>query len=345
MCAEVQSDLRLQNPLRPLESFRHWSENCQRRPMLEVVRDWRDFPARLHGGVLTIGNFDGVHRGHQVILNQLVRTARQRNCPSIVFTFSPHPIAILRPQQAPIPLSDFEYRGRLLGKFGIDVMVVCRTNPELLALEYHQFFAQVVRSAINPVSMIEGPNFYFGRNRKGTPERLAELCEQSKIDLQIVKPLEAEGEMVSSSVIRQLISAGEIAAANQSLGHCFELSGTVTTGDGRGRRIGVPTANLSDVGTLIPADGVYAGTSVIAGKSYPAAINVGAPLTFGQTDRRIEVHLVGFAGNLYGQRIRIQLREKVRDSRAFDSADELKQQIRSDIQSVVSIADGDQQDC
>lgn len=307
------------------------------RPFLEIVPGWQNFPARLRQGVVSIGNFDGVHRGHQEILGQLVQQARQRNVPSVVFTFSPHPLAILRPHAAPQPLTSFEYRARLLARFGIDVMVICQTVPELLELQYNDFFDAVIRKTLCPTAMMEGPNFHFGKDRQGTPERLRELCELHGIGLQIIEPKTLDGDMISSSNIRRLLLQGQIAEANQALGHQYELWGTVVRGDGRGRKLGIPTANLGQVKTLIPADGVYAGWARSLFGIHPAAINIGAPVTFGQIDRRVEVHLPGFQGDLYHSHLSVKLVQRIRDSKSFASADELKSQMTTDIATIIAI--------
>lgn len=304
------------------------------RPFLEVVRGWQNFPSRLQGGVVTIGNFDGVHRGHQEILRRLVNEARQQQVPSVVFTFSPHPLAILRPESQPVPLTDFDTRARWLARYGVDVMVICETNRELLNLHYRDFFQQVVWRTLRPVLLAEGPNFHFGRGRQGTPVELRQLCLSHGVTLEIVEPKKDAGQMISSSVIRKCLSNGQIGTANQALGHPYELQGVVQRGDGRGKALGIPTANLGNVSTLVPADGVYAGIVHACQRPYVAAVNIGAPVTFGKTDRRIEIHLIGFEGDLYDQRLRLQLVERIREPREFASADLLVQQMQQDLQQI-----------
>lgn len=311
-------------------SHHHWPGT--ERPFLEVVRGWQNFPARLQHGVVSIGNFDGVHRGHQEILARLVQVARQRRVPSVVFTFSPHPLVVLRPEAAPTPLTCFDYRARLLSRFGVDVMVICRAEPALLELGYREFFDQVIRCTLRPTFLLEGPNFYFGKNREGSPERLGELCRQNRIELEIVDPKTLEGDMISSSSIRTLLLQGHVQQANQLFGHCYELCGTVVPGDGRGRTLDRPTANLGKLSTLIPGDGVYAGLARSSQGVFPAAINIGAPLTFGQSDRRVEVHLIGFRGDLYQGRLCVQFLQRLRDPQTFENAEQLKTQLNHDVE-------------
>lgn len=309
------------------------------RPFLEVVRGWRNFPARLQHGVVTIGNFDGVHRGHQEILGRLVREARRQQVPCVVFTFSPHPLAILRPESKPVPLTDFDTRARWLARYGVDVMVICETNRELLNLHYQDFFQQVVTQTLRPSLLAEGPNFHFGRGRQGTPEQLRQLCQSHGISLEIMEPKKDAGQMISSSLIRKCLSNGQMDTANQALGHPYELQGVVEHGDGRGKALGIPTANLGSVSTLVPADGVYAGIVHVCQRPYVAAVNIGAPVTFGKTDRRIEIHLLGFEGDLYGQRLRLQLVRRIREPREFASAELLKQQMQLDLRQIQQVVE------
>lgn len=307
---------------------------------IEVVQDWRQFPARLRQGSLSIGNFDGVHKGHQVIIRKLVATAKASGRPSIVFTFDPHPLSILRPDSAPVPLTTLTQRANLLAKFGVDVMVVCPTDRALLELDYRQFFQQVILEQMSPRLIVEGPNFYFGKERGGNIERLQQLCQNQEIALDIVRPQQIDGQMISSSEIRRFLKAGDIQNANDAFGHYFGLAGDVIAGDQRGRTLGFPTANIGNIATLVPKDGVYAGWTQIAGHKYAAAINIGAPLTFGQNDNRVEAHIIGLDRWLYGDHVLINLHQRLRESKKFPSQELLQKQILEDVAATVRCNSG-----
>jgi len=302
--------------------------------LLEVVEDWREFPARLRGGSLTIGNYDGVHRGHQALLDCLCRGAKSLRGPSIVFTFDPHPLKVLAPQRAPLPLTTIKQRAARLARSGVDVMVVCRVDAALLNLDYQRFFRQIIVGHLAPKQLVEGPNFFFGKNRMGNVERLQELCRQEQVKLQIVAPQTHAGDMISSSQIRGWLREGNVQQANEALGYAYRLQGLVVTGDGRGRQLGFPTANLAEIRTLLPRDGVYAAWTRIQGRVYATAVHVGPPLTFADDAVRVEAHVVGLAADLYGSRLTFHLEKRLRDTRRFDSPQQLRGQIEEDVRAV-----------
>lgn len=301
---------------------------------IEVISDWRDFPARLRGGCVTIGNFDGVHLGHQVLLREVAQWAKPLRRPSIVFSFSPHPLAVLQPENAPLPLTTIGERARRMALCGIDALVVCRVDQALLDWDYRYFFEQVIVKALAARRVVEGPNFFFGKDRHGDVARLQELCLNHRIDSQIVVPEEIDGRMISSSRIRHWLHAGEMALVNQALGCPFRVTGEVVPGDQRGRVLGFPTANLAKIETLLPKEGVYAAWTKIGCRKFPAALNVGAALTFASGQSRVEAHVLGLSADLYGQTLSFDFGPRLREVRRFDSIDELKRQIQSDVAAV-----------
>jgi riboflavin kinase/FMN adenylyltransferase len=298
---------------------------------IEVIEDWRDFPARLRGGCVSIGNFDGVHRGHQILLQQASTWAWQRGRPSIVFTFSPHPLAILQPELAPLPLTTVGQRGRRLALAGIDVMVVCQVDQALLDWDYRHFFDRVVVQTLAAKNVVEGPNFFFGKDRQGDVAKLQELCRRYHIDSHIVVPEEIEGRMISSSRIRHWLKSGDVGQANLALGYRYQISGRVVAGEGRGRHLGFPTANLADITNLLPRDGVYAAWTRIDGHDFPVALQIGSPLTFPGSPSRVEAHILGLSQDLYGRVLHLDLGVRLRDVTRFDSGEQLKRQIAADV--------------
>jgi riboflavin kinase/FMN adenylyltransferase len=290
------------------------------------------------GGLVTIGNFDGVHRGHQSMIQTLAKRSHERKVSAVVMTFDPHPIKILRPHQAPPSLSSIQYRGELLEAYGVDCLIVIPTDRALLNLTPAEFFKQIVCHELAAKGLVEGENFCFGRDRSGDISTLKSLCRDSGLTLEVVPSVSVENHLVSSSSIRCLISEGEMASAVELLGHPYRLSGTVTRGAGRGRTLGFPTANLENVETLLPADGVYAGFTQVVANSYPAAVNIGPNPTFGETERKIEVHLVDYEGELYGEQIDVNLLDRIRANARFSNVEKLKRQLAKDIATVRRLA-------
>lgn len=293
-------------------------------------------PAICTRGIVSIGNFDGVHCGHAHLLKRAKLLSVEHGPPVIAVTFDPHPLKLLRPEQFEPLLSTADDRAQWLHEAGADHVVILQTDASLLALSAREFFDQVICGNLRAVGLIEGPNFGFGRGREGNLDTLAEFCKAAKLVLEVVQPLQLHGEMVSSSRIRGALLAGDVASARRSLGRPYRLSGTVCVGQRRGQTLGFPTANLERVMTLIPGDGVYAVRAREPGAehSWPAAANLGPNPTFGEQARKIEVHLIGFNGDLYGHELTIEFFSRLRDTRRFDSVDDLLNQIRADVTQV-----------
>ena len=291
------------------------------------------------GGCLSIGNFDGVHCGHQRMLQALVAAARTAGVPAVALTFEPHPINLLAPDRAPPRLTTPEHKAELIAACGVDCLIQFPTDVALLNLTAAEFFDQIVRTEINATAIIEGPNFCFGRGRAGTIDVLRAFCEQSRIGLTIVEAVAAESTLVSSSGIRQAIAGGRMADAVAMLGRPYRLTGTVSRGAGRGVALGFGTANLEQIATLLPADGVYAGVAEVGGRRYAAAINCGPNPTFGENARKIEAHLIGFPGReLYGDRLSVDLIDRVRDTLKFAGVDALRDQLAEDVRRSAELA-------
>lgn len=282
-------------------------------------------------GFVSIGNFDGVHRGHQAMIAVLVRNARSTNVPAVVFTFDPHPISLLRPTQSPPPLTTTERKIELLQKCGVDGVIVYPTDRELLDLSPREFFDRIIVGQLAATGLVEGPNFFFGRDRAGTIDVLREFCTTAKMKLEIVTPVTLGDRLVSSTEIRRLITTGDVGGAADLMGTPYRVHGTVVRGVERGRTIGFPTANLEYIATVLPRDGVYAGRAWHKGAAYAAGINVGPNPTFGEHQRKIEVHLIGFSSDLYGCPLDVDFLHRLRDTRPFGGIDELKAQLQQDI--------------
>jgi riboflavin kinase / FMN adenylyltransferase len=300
--------------------------------------DWRNLPANCRGGAVTIGNFDGVHRGHAALLAAVRARAAEVHGPGVAFTFDPRPLDVLRPGQSGPPLMTTADRVRWLLEEGADHVLVVRTTPELLALTADTFFTEVVQQRLAARALVEGPNFGFGRARQGDVGMLAQLCRANDIALTIVPPVQINGEEVSSSRVRATLLRGDVAEAADLLGRPYRLSGVVGTGQRRGQTLGFPTANLEAVPTLIPGDGVYAVRAYVSDTPWPAAANIGPNPTFGENARKVEVHLIGFHGDLYGEPLAVDLLHRLRDTRPFRNVTELIEQLQQDIDQARRIA-------
>lgn len=286
----------------------------------------------IQGGVITIGNFDGVHRGHAALLERVRQRADQLGGPAVAMVLDPHPATILRPEFAPKRLTEIQTRAELMDRLGIDALVVCKTSRQFLGLTAQQFFSSLVQNRLQALAMVEGPNFFFGRDRGGNIEVLTDLCRQASIELHIVEPLHVGTQMISSTRIRCLLAEGAVHEAAELMGHPHEVSGTVTKGDQRGREIGFPTANLAGIELVLPGHGVYAGYLATATERYPAAIHIGPNPTFeSHGDSKVEVHALDYDGDLYGQTVQIEFLHHVRGIEKFESPEALVAQVHKDI--------------
>jgi riboflavin kinase / FMN adenylyltransferase len=298
---------------------------------VKLIRELDSLPDELRRGALTIGNFDGVHLGHAQIIRQMVARARELSGPAIVFTFDPHPALLLRPKQPPLPVCRTERKVELLGRLGVDAVIVYPTDLEFLRLSAEDFFNQIVKGRLGTRAMVEGGNFFFGHKRQGNVDLLREFCQASDMTLEVVEPVQVDGLIASSSLVRRLLSAGQIEEANKILTAPYRIRGKVVWGAGRGRQLGFPTANLEQVETLLPIEGIYAGRAEIDGQSWPAAVSLGPNPTFDETGLKLELHLIGYSGSLYDQHIELDFLARLRDVIRFDSVKELLEQMAQDV--------------
>ncbi len=283
------------------------------------------------GGVLTVGNFDGVHLGHERMLEQLVALARELGTRAVAVTFDPPPLAILAPDRVPPQLTTTPQKIALIRRLGVDEVIVYPASRQLLALTAEQFFEEVLVGQLGCLGLVEGPNFRFGKGRGGDVALLREMCASRRMPIRIVEACESEGTMVSSSEVRSAIGQGDVARARRLLGRPYSISGTVGHGAQRGRLLGFPTANLNGIETLLPPPGVYAGRSLVEGVAYPVALNIGPNPTFGEDRLKVEAHLIGFTGNLYGRVVTIECLDHLRGVVKFPGVEALRTQLQHDI--------------
>ena len=289
---------------------------------------------RLLGGVISIGNFDGVHRGHARLIGRLCELGERFGGPVVAVTFDPPPGAILRPRGVPPRLTTLARREELLKACGVSGVVVIKTSQELLNQSPEVFFRWLVVGQLQARGIVEGPNFFFGRNRQGNPHLLQRLSTAAGIECEIVEPTTVDGLMASSTRIREWLIAGDVAAAAAALTAPYRIRGRVVAGAKRGRELGFPTANLAEIETLLPAAGVYAGVAHVDGRRHRAAIHLGPNPTFDDREAKLEVHLLDYSADLYGRTLDLDFITRVRDVRRFESAAELTAQLAEDLEAV-----------
>jgi riboflavin kinase / FMN adenylyltransferase len=294
----------------------------------------------LAAAAVTVGNFDGVHLGHAAIVRRLVAIAAERGVPAVALTFDPHPASIVRPAAAPVPLTTPGRRAELLLALGLDAVLVQPADAALLSLSAEAFYKEILRGRLGGIAFVEGGDFRFGADRAGDVPLLEALAAADGATVEVVPPVALDGQPVSSSRLRSLIAAGDVAAAAGLATAPYRLTGRVISGARRGATLGFPTANLAEVATLLPAEGVYAARARAgdAAGSFPAAVNVGPAPTFGVEASGVEVHLIGFTGDLYGTTLHVDFLERLRDTRRFDSAADLQAQLADDVARAAAVA-------
>jgi riboflavin kinase/FMN adenylyltransferase len=303
---------------------------------VRVIRHLRDLPAGLTGAALAIGNFDGVHRGHQAVIAEAGRRARALGAPHLVVTFEPHPRAVFRPDDPPFRLTPRRAKLELFGALGVDATVVFRFNRAFASTEAKDFVRDVLvggaQGGLGARHVVIGENFCFGRGRAGTADFLRDQAPGAGFSVTAVPPeVDPEGAPYSSSRARELLRAGDPEGAAAILGRPFAIAGHVRHGDHRGRLLGFPTANLALGDHLRPRVGVYAVQARLAdGGRVPGVANLGERPTVGGRDVRLEAHLFDFSGDLYGQHIEVALLHYIRPEMKFPDLEALKRQIAAD---------------
>jgi len=299
----------------------------------DVARDPDDARApRWLQPVLALGNFDGLHRGHVKIIERVRRVAAERGGTSLVLTFDPHPPRIVRPDKAPPLLMTLDQKIEALAKVGVQGVAVVTFTHELSRWEPEMFVRTVLVDWLRVAEVWVGADFLFGRDRSGNFSLLRALGGQYGFRVEKIDPVRYKEFVVSSTRIRRLVTEGRVDEASALLGHHFYIDGNVTKGVGRGREIGVPTANIVSGNELIPPHGVYATTATVDGVVHPSVTNVGLRPTFNDVAQTtVEVHLLDFDRDLYGQKIRLGFVQRLRDERRFADVDALKAQIDADV--------------
>jgi len=289
--------------------------------------------------LLTIGVFDGVHLGHKYLISQLTEHARQQNLLSGVVTFRQHPREVLSPHTKLLFLTNLAKRVNLLKNEGVDVVIALSFTQELARLSADQFVG-LLKKYLRVRGLLIGPDFVLGRSREGSVDTLRALGQDMNFGVIVIPPVIVNGEVVSSTAIRNALTDGDMKRVVSLIGRLFSLQGRVTSGTGRGSKLGFPTANLDiDLKQALPAEGVYATSAYIGDKAYQSMTNIGRRPTFSDDGRTVEVYILNYHGDLYGRELIIDVVERLRGEKQFDSVEELKQQIAEDIKQGIAILD------
>jgi riboflavin kinase/FMN adenylyltransferase len=299
---------------------------------VKIVRRLSQLSPPPGGTVVTIGNFDGVHLGHREIFRRVVTGARERQAAAAVITFEPHPLRLLAPEKAPPRINTPKEKVRLIAASCIDLLVVLPFTRKLAALSAADFVTDILVDRLDVRHLVIGYDYAFGRNREGDAAFLAAAASRFGFTLEILEPLRAGSKVYSSTRIRQTLLQGDVNGVVSVLGRHFTLDGRVVGGDGRGRKLGFPTANLSTTKELLPREGVYAVRVRHGRRMYDAVANLGRRPTFAGAEPSLEIHLLDFAGGLYGARLRIYFVERLRDEQRFPSVAALQAAVKADIE-------------
>jgi len=306
---------------------------------MQIVEHSQLRPRHFERSVITVGNFDGVHRGHQALLRRVVQRARELDAAALVYTFHPHPLKVLNPSFCPPLLTAFEDRAAWVAAEGIDALVWARFDREYAAREPEAFARETLAARLGARELWVGPDFAFGRGRRGTIELLRGVGAEVGFAVETLPVFQLDGEVVSSTRIRHAVAEADFPTAERLLGRPYALHGPVVHGEGRGRGLGFPTANLLVREECLPPPGVYAAWACWAGSCHPAALNIGPNPTFGEGKLSVEAYLLEFTGDLYGVEVELRPVAPLRGEIAFRDPSDLVRQIAKDVEEVRRLLD------
>jgi len=300
---------------------------------LRIARGLAEVPEALPAPVLALGTFDGIHVGHRQVIGGAMARARDLEGTAVVVTFDPHPLEVLRPGTDPVLLTTLDERLALLDDAGVDLTVVLPFDLAFAQIPAETWLDEILAGRLDARAVFAGSSYTFGHRRQGTAARLAEWGRDRGVEVHLIPAVLVSGEPVSSSRIRTALREGLVDEAARLLGRWYGLGGPVTSGQGRGRTIGFPTANLvPPARKVLPGQGVYATIVDVDGRRYGGATNVGRRPTFGGGDVTVETHLLGFAGELSGRTTVVSFVQRLREERTFPGADALVRQIHDDVE-------------
>ncbi len=299
---------------------------------MEIVHNPETIQQRYPYPVLTLGNYDGVHLGHQEIYRRVIARAREKSGTAIIFTFEPHPLMVLSPSTCPPLLNTFRRKMELFESFGIDVVICAEFTREFAATPPADFVQEVLVEQIGVQEIFVGYDFAFGRGKQGTTDALRTFGEMYGFRVTVVPAHTLKGEVVSTTRLRELVRKGDVEKMAEMLGRFYASEGTVVPGDHRGKSLGFPTANLHVHNQTFPKRGVYAVQVETGGRLLDGVASIGTHPTFGEGKMTIEVHIFDFDADIYGEFVRVLYRKRLRDERTYDSKEALIRQIHKDVE-------------
>ncbi len=297
---------------------------------MEIIRGLHNLHSKLRGNVISIGNFDGVHRGHQLIIEQLRKKAKEHNVPATLITFHPSPQEYFASASAPAKLTQFRDKMELLSKYGVDRVVCLPFNQKLAALTAHEFIHTILIQGLDARYIVIGDDFRFGKNRAGDFALLKSEGKKHNFEVDKTPTFRLDEQRVSSTRIREKLAAGDLMQTKELLGRTFHVSGRIVHGDKRGRTIGFPTANIRLKEQIAPTNGVYAVKITGLEKEYSGVANIGIRPTVGGSLYLLEIHIFNFDQDIYHQRLHINFEYFIRPEQRFDGFDALVAQIEKD---------------
>ncbi len=305
---------------------------------MEVIRSLEEIPGDLKGAFVTIGNFDGVHRGHQSIFNRLIEEARPAGAPVLVITFEPHPKSVLRADRRPFYLiTTPEEKIREIAATGVDALLMIPFDLDFAALSAESFVRDVLWKRLRIRKILIGHDYRFGRGKEGNEAFLVRWGKTLGFDVEALGAVSGSGDVISSTRIRNAIFDGDVRTARRLLGRPYNVAGRVVHGHRRGTGLGFPTANVRPEKDLLPARGVYAAVTKMDGRSMKSVLNIGYNPTFGDSELSVEVFILDFRGDLYGESLEILFIDRLRPEMKFDGPEALVTQIRADVAKAESI--------
>lgn len=305
---------------------------------MKIIQGLEKLKSNYPNTVLTIGNFDGVHLGHQKIFSMVKKSAHRFKGTSMVMTFKPHPLKVLSPEREIKILTTFDEKAKLIERAGIDVLLCVEFTKEFANMLPDEFIKNILVDTISAKEVVVGSNYAFGKNKKGSVELLRRRGRKHGFSVRVVRHAKVDGKIVSSSSIRSLLLKGAVYEASHFLGRAYSVEGEIIRGKGRGARLlHVPTANITTPVEIVPREGVYAVRVCLGDKIFEGVANIGRNPTFGNSNTSYEVHLLDFQGDIIGKKIRIYFIDRIRNERVFPDVFSLENQIREDIKCATEV--------
>ncbi len=301
---------------------------------MRIIRSLKSIPPPGSPVYLTLGNFDGLHLGHRAIIEKMVGDARGLGAIPALFTFYKHPLSVLAPTKSPLIITPFKKKTALLKELGVEWVICIHFTREFANIGAEEFIERVLHKKLRVKKIFTGPTYFFGRDRQGSSELLKARADRFGYSVQILDAVEIEGTISSSTNIRQKIIEGQVDQAQALLGRPYSIHGRVVHGTQKGKGLGIQTATLRTRSRLIPPDGVYAINAKVSGTTYLALANIGHQPTYGPNARAIEIHILEFNRDIYGEPMEINFLKRIRPEKRFESVDALRMQIEEDIRLV-----------